>query len=79
MKMLWKNPCFHTQTTASWDPEADLMNELRRDTRVLISWQECHSCAPKSRDTISFPAKAAVAIVILTTVMKLLHFQQQPP
>lgn len=39
---------------------------------------DCYSGVPKSFDTISFPAKAAVAMVILTNVMQVLHFQQQP-
>lgn len=39
---------------------------------------DCYSGVPKSFDTISFPAKAAVAMVILTNVMQVLHLQQQP-
>lgn len=42
----------------------------------ILNWGS-DSHGPKSYDTISFPAKAAVAIVILTTVMQLLYLWWQ--
>lgn len=55
------------------------MNELSSD-RVYKYFVErdCGSSGPKTYDTVSFLAKAAVTIVILTTVMQLLYLQWQP-
>lgn len=63
-------------TKSSWDVGAYLINELRECinilTRLWLLW-------PKKPWHYFFPtAKAAVAIVILTNVIKLLHLQKQP-